>query len=167
MARYHFVVRESNFTHDDPDGVHLPNDDVARERIRKVQRAIQSGQLFQAELAVRESRPLASTLRGNSQTGRVRAGIVHELRVRRDAERRRPSASRRGHGAELVAGLTAGGLRESHQGLPERVGSNCRRGPRRHDAADRLDDVDIAAIPIKKFDGKHWEDAMQQKVPWR
>ena len=30
-----------------------------------------------------------------------------------------------------------------------------------------LDDVDVAAIPVKHFDGKHWEDAMQQKVPWR
>ena len=30
-----------------------------------------------------------------------------------------------------------------------------------------LDGVDVAAIPVKKFDGAHWEDAMQQKVPWR
>ena len=30
-----------------------------------------------------------------------------------------------------------------------------------------LDEVDVAAIAVKKFDGKHWEDAMQQRVPWR
>jgi hypothetical protein len=30
-----------------------------------------------------------------------------------------------------------------------------------------LDDVDIHALPVKHFDGRHWEDAMQQKVPWR
>ena len=30
-----------------------------------------------------------------------------------------------------------------------------------------LDNVDIGKLPIKSFDGQHWEDAMQQKVPWR
>ena len=30
-----------------------------------------------------------------------------------------------------------------------------------------LDDVDLASIPIKSFDGRHWETAMEQKVPWR
>lgn len=30
-----------------------------------------------------------------------------------------------------------------------------------------LDDIDLTAIPVKKFDGKHWEDAMQRHVPWR
>jgi hypothetical protein len=30
-----------------------------------------------------------------------------------------------------------------------------------------LDDVDLAAIRPKYFDGKHWEDAMKKDVPWR
>ena len=30
-----------------------------------------------------------------------------------------------------------------------------------------LDGVDIAALPIKEFDGRNWEHAMGQRVPWR
>ena len=30
-----------------------------------------------------------------------------------------------------------------------------------------LDDVDLSAIELKEFDGRHWEEAMQAKVPWR
>jgi hypothetical protein len=30
-----------------------------------------------------------------------------------------------------------------------------------------LDGVDVASLAVKTFDGKHWEDAMQQHVPWR
>ena len=30
-----------------------------------------------------------------------------------------------------------------------------------------LDDIEIGKLAIKTFDGRHWEDAMQQKVPWR
>lgn len=30
-----------------------------------------------------------------------------------------------------------------------------------------LDDVDLAALSPKRFDGKHWEAAIQQRVPWR
>src|SRR4029077_7941587 len=30
-----------------------------------------------------------------------------------------------------------------------------------------LDDVDVETLAVKHFDGKHWEDAMGQKVPWR
>ena len=30
-----------------------------------------------------------------------------------------------------------------------------------------LDNVDLAAIAPKTFDGKNWEAAMQQRVPWR
>ena len=30
-----------------------------------------------------------------------------------------------------------------------------------------LEGVDIAALPVKEFDGRNWEVAMQQKVPWR
>jgi len=29
-----------------------------------------------------------------------------------------------------------------------------------------LDDVDLAAISPKAFDGKHWEAAMRRRVPW-
>ncbi len=30
-----------------------------------------------------------------------------------------------------------------------------------------LDGVDVANLSIKQFDGRHWEDAIQDKVPWR
>jgi hypothetical protein len=30
-----------------------------------------------------------------------------------------------------------------------------------------LDGVDLSAIAIKSFDGSNWEEAIQQKVPWR
>jgi hypothetical protein len=30
-----------------------------------------------------------------------------------------------------------------------------------------LDDVDPAAIATKRLDGRNWEAAMQQRVPWR
>ena len=30
-----------------------------------------------------------------------------------------------------------------------------------------LDDVDPAALRPQSFDGRHWEDAMQQRPPWR
>ena len=30
-----------------------------------------------------------------------------------------------------------------------------------------LDDVDLTAISLNRFDGRNWEAAMQQKVPWR
>jgi hypothetical protein len=30
-----------------------------------------------------------------------------------------------------------------------------------------LDDIDLAAIKPKPFDGRHWEQSMQQHVPWR
>ena len=30
-----------------------------------------------------------------------------------------------------------------------------------------LDGVDVAALPIKEFDGRNWEHAMGQRVPWR
>ena len=29
-----------------------------------------------------------------------------------------------------------------------------------------LDDVDLSALELKQFDGRHWEEAMQAKVPW-
>ena len=30
-----------------------------------------------------------------------------------------------------------------------------------------LDDIDIDALPLKRFDGKNWETAIQKDVPWR
>ena len=30
-----------------------------------------------------------------------------------------------------------------------------------------LDDIDLAAITPKTFDGQNWEAAMQERVPWR
>jgi hypothetical protein len=30
-----------------------------------------------------------------------------------------------------------------------------------------LDEVDLTLISVKRFDGRNWEAAMQQRVPWR
>ena len=30
-----------------------------------------------------------------------------------------------------------------------------------------LDGVDVSTLSIKQFDGKNWESAIEQKVPWR
>jgi hypothetical protein len=30
-----------------------------------------------------------------------------------------------------------------------------------------LDDIDLAAIAVAQFDGRNWESAIQQAVPWR
>src|SRR6201996_9746201 len=30
-----------------------------------------------------------------------------------------------------------------------------------------LDNVDVGALPLKKFDGRHWEDAIEGPVSWR
>jgi hypothetical protein len=30
-----------------------------------------------------------------------------------------------------------------------------------------IDDIDLAAIDLKYFDGQHWEEAMHKDVPWR
>src|SRR6185295_16865296 len=30
-----------------------------------------------------------------------------------------------------------------------------------------LDDVNLAQLSVRSFDGQHWEDAMQREVPWR
>jgi hypothetical protein len=30
-----------------------------------------------------------------------------------------------------------------------------------------IDGVDIAALTVQRFDGRNWEEAMQQRVPWR
>jgi hypothetical protein len=40
MPRYHFVVREPDFTHDDPDGEHLPDDDAARDEGYRIVREL-------------------------------------------------------------------------------------------------------------------------------
>ena len=36
MPRYHFVVSAAEHTHDDPDGVHLPNHDAARDHGNRI-----------------------------------------------------------------------------------------------------------------------------------
>jgi hypothetical protein len=30
-----------------------------------------------------------------------------------------------------------------------------------------LDGVDVARLPVAGFDGRHWEDSMRGRVPWR
>jgi hypothetical protein len=40
MPRYHFVVQGPDHTHDDPDGVHLPNDDAARDHGHRIVREL-------------------------------------------------------------------------------------------------------------------------------
>ena len=30
-----------------------------------------------------------------------------------------------------------------------------------------LDDIDLTTLAVKRFDGKHWEQAMENDVPWR
>jgi uncharacterized protein DUF6894 len=40
MPRYHFVVREPDFTHDDPDGEDLPDDDAARDEGYRIVREL-------------------------------------------------------------------------------------------------------------------------------
>jgi len=36
MPRYHFVVRTADHTHDDPDGMHLPNHEAARNQGHRI-----------------------------------------------------------------------------------------------------------------------------------
>ena len=40
MPRYHFVVREPDHTHDDQDGVHLPNHDAAKDHGDRIVREL-------------------------------------------------------------------------------------------------------------------------------
>jgi hypothetical protein len=40
MPLYHFVVRAPDHTHDDPDGMHLPSHDAAREHGHRVVREL-------------------------------------------------------------------------------------------------------------------------------
>lgn len=42
-----------------------------------------------------------------------------------------------------------------------------RSDPDKIDVNARCIDVDIGSLSVKTFDGRHWEDAMQQHVPWR
>jgi hypothetical protein len=30
-----------------------------------------------------------------------------------------------------------------------------------------LDGIDVSTLEVQPFDGRHWEEAMQQRVPWR
>ena len=54
MPRYHFVVRETNFTHDDPDGAHLPNDDAARDQGKRIVRELKEDGISDAVLLVHD-----------------------------------------------------------------------------------------------------------------
>ena len=40
MPRYHFVVRAPDHTHDDPDGMHLPNHEAATEQAHRIVREL-------------------------------------------------------------------------------------------------------------------------------
>jgi hypothetical protein len=40
MPLYHFVVREPDFTHDDPEGVDLPDDDAAKHEGQRIVREL-------------------------------------------------------------------------------------------------------------------------------
>jgi hypothetical protein len=46
MPRYHFVVREPDHTHDDPDGVHLPNHNVAKDHGNRIVSELKDGGYF-------------------------------------------------------------------------------------------------------------------------
>jgi hypothetical protein len=43
MARYHFVVRARDHTHDDPDGMHLPSQEAARDQGHRIVRELKEG----------------------------------------------------------------------------------------------------------------------------
>ena len=43
MAYYHFVVRTSDHTHDDPHGTHFPNHEAAREHGHRIVRELSEG----------------------------------------------------------------------------------------------------------------------------
>jgi len=43
MPRYHFVVRQPDHTHDDPDGVHLPNQEAARNHGDRIVSELKEG----------------------------------------------------------------------------------------------------------------------------
>jgi hypothetical protein len=45
MPRYHFVVRVSDHTHDDHEGVHLPNHEAAREHGDRIVRELKRRRL--------------------------------------------------------------------------------------------------------------------------
>jgi len=30
-----------------------------------------------------------------------------------------------------------------------------------------IDDIDVASLAVKRFDGRNWEEAIETKVPWR
>jgi hypothetical protein len=43
MPRYHFVVRASDHTHDDPNGTHFPDHDSARDHGHRIVREPKEG----------------------------------------------------------------------------------------------------------------------------
>jgi hypothetical protein len=43
MPRYHFVVCETDHTHDDPEGVQLPSHDAAKDHGNRIVRELKDG----------------------------------------------------------------------------------------------------------------------------
>ena len=43
MPRYHFVVCEADHTHDDPDGMHLPSRDAAKDHGNRIVHELKDG----------------------------------------------------------------------------------------------------------------------------
>jgi hypothetical protein len=54
MPHYHFVVREPDYTLDDPDGMHLPNHEAARDQAHRIVRELQEDGLSDAVLLVHD-----------------------------------------------------------------------------------------------------------------
>jgi len=51
MARYNFVVRAPDHTHDDPDGMHLPSLEAARAQGDRIVRELKDGGYQPADAA--------------------------------------------------------------------------------------------------------------------
>jgi len=58
MPRFHFVVREPDHTHDDPEGTHFPNHEAAREHGHQIVRELSedSFTLGNASLLIQDER---------------------------------------------------------------------------------------------------------------
>jgi hypothetical protein len=54
MPRYHFVVRVSDHTHDDHEGVHLPNHEAAREHGDRIVRELREDGYHDAALVIHD-----------------------------------------------------------------------------------------------------------------
>ena len=61
MPRYHFVVCEPDYTHDDPDGMHLPNQDAAKDQGNRIVSELKDDGVSHAALLIKDERGHAST----------------------------------------------------------------------------------------------------------